>query len=198
MTSHPRSPRFWALLAVFQLVFGLVVFATTRSYYLSRPAAPNPAAAEVLKSLPVWPVPEAGMGTGAVQPPATPAPLASTDPAEISRQADESFNSQQYDRAAVLYAQLLSLDPKNVDVLNNLGLTLHYLGRSTEALQKLNEGVALDPAHQRSWLTLGFVNSQLGNTAEARKALNNASRMGGDEEIRQSAQKMLEGLAPAQ
>jgi Flp pilus assembly protein TadD len=97
-----------------------------------------------------------------------------------------------------LYRQLLTFDATNAEIYNNLGLTLHYLGSSEEALQKLNEGVALDPTHQRSWLTLGFVNSQLGNTEQARTALTNASQTGTDEEIHQSALKMLESLPKAQ
>ena len=44
-----------------------------------------------------------------------------------------------------MYSQLLAFDPKNVEVYNNLGITLHYLGRSAEAVQRLNEGLALDP-----------------------------------------------------
>jgi Flp pilus assembly protein TadD len=96
--------------------------------------------------------------------------------------------------AADLYARLLALNPKNVDILNELGLTLHYTGRSAEALQRLNEGVALNPAHQRIRLTLGFVNSQLGNFQEARAALTAATQLGTDQSIRQSALDMLKNL----
>ena len=51
--------------------------------------------------------------------------------------------------------------------------SIHYtkLYESGEALSRLDEGVAADPGNQRIWLTLGFVNSQLGNIDEARKAL---------------------------
>ena len=93
-----------------------------------------------------------------------------------------------------MYERLLAFGPNNADVLNNLGLTLHYLGRSSEALGRLNEGVALDPGNQRIWLTLGFVNSQLGNVDEARAALSTATQVGTDESIRESARKMLDGL----
>jgi Flp pilus assembly protein TadD len=116
------------------------------------------------------------------------------DAALISRQADEAFASKQYNRAAELYGQLLALSPNNVTAYNNLGITLHYLGRSAEALRKLNEGVTVDPTYQRLWLTLGFVNSQLGNTEQARIALTSAAQMGADNEVGQSASKMLEDL----
>jgi tetratricopeptide (TPR) repeat protein len=193
VTAINRDARFWISVAIFQAAFGLAVFAITRNYYVSRPAAVDAAAVAKPGSLPLWPGTVAGtdaLPTGAPMPPTS----TSTDPAEISRQADEAFSASQYDRAAALYEQLLTFDAKNVETYNNLGITLHYLGRSAEALQKLNAGLALDPTHQRSWLTLGYVSSQVGNTEQARKALNNAAQMGTDEEIRQSAQKMLEGL----
>jgi Flp pilus assembly protein TadD len=82
----------------------------------------------------------------------------------------------------------------NVNTYNNLGITLFYLGRSDDALRRLNEGIALDPSYQRIWLTLGFVNGQLGNFREARTALNRAVGMGADNEIGQSAMQMLDGL----
>jgi len=89
---------------------------------------------------------------------------------------------------------LLAFNPDDGEIHNNLGLTLHYLGRSTEALDRLEEGAAVDPQNQRIWLTLGYVNSALGNTGQAREALTNAIQTGSDESIRQSAKKMLEAL----
>ncbi len=78
-----------------------------------------------------------------------------------------------------------------MELYNNLGLTLHYLGRSDEALQKLKAGLAIDPSHQRTWLTTGFVNLRLGHEGEARAALTKARDLGNDPQIRESAEKML-------
>jgi Flp pilus assembly protein TadD len=104
------------------------------------------------------------------------------------------FANRQYGKAAQLYEQLLAFQPNDADIYNNLGLTLHYIGESTEALRRLNEGVAVDPQYQRIWLTLGFVNSQLGNIEQARAALTTATQIGTDETVRQSAKNMLEDL----
>jgi len=191
-----RDARFWIAVTIFQVVFGLAVFAITRHYYLPDLDDLKTGVTPKRESFPLWPGPVAGadrQSPGSSMPP----PSMSTDPVEISRQADEFFSAQQYDRAVALYRQLLTFDATNAEIYNNLGLTLHYLGNSEEALQKLNEGVAVDPTHQRSWLTLGFVNSQLGNTEQARTALTKASQAGTDEEIRQSALKMLESLPKA-
>jgi tetratricopeptide (TPR) repeat protein len=118
----------------------------------------------------------------------------SDDPLEIEMQADELFGKKQYERAAELYEKLLEIGPKNVNTYNNLGITLHYIGRSADALQMLNEGIAVDPTYQRIWLTLGFVNSQMGNNELARSALTNAVQIGTDEGISNSAKNMLESL----
>jgi tetratricopeptide (TPR) repeat protein len=187
------SPRFWIAMAAFQVVFGLAVFAITRQYYIHD--SDNVGADQTVNRQPsvVWPDRSTETNPAQFRSPTFSQP-AIEDPLEISRQADEFFANMQYDRAADLYERLLVFGPNNVDTYNNLGITLHYLGRSTEALRRLNEGVAVDPTYQRIWLTLGFVNAQLGNTEQARTALATAMQMGADNSVGQSAAKMLENL----
>ncbi len=188
-----RNSKFWISLAVFQVFFGFAVFAITRDYYQQKPVPVRAHASTISPSARPW----AGITQSDISRVA-PDMLGGTstdDPAEISRQANEFFARRQYQQAAAAYQRLLALDPTNVEVHNNLGLTLHYLGRSDEALRRLNDGVALDSNHQRIWLTLGYVNSQLGNVEQARAALTKATEIGGDESIRQSAQRLLEELA---
>jgi tetratricopeptide (TPR) repeat protein len=188
-----RDTKFWFLMAVFQVFFGLAVFAITRDYYFQESDNVGTHPPTVDQSGPAWSagITETGIARLAPSVFGEPAPQ---DPGEISRQANDFFVNRQYKSAAVMYERLLTFDPKNVETLNNLGLTLHYLGRSDEALGKLDEGVAAGPENQRIWLTLGYVNSQLGNTEQARTALTNATQTGADETIRQSAMKMLESL----
>lgn len=187
------NTKFWISFAVFQVVFGLAVFAITRDYYIQDVDNVSAHPSTVGQSAPLWPngITEtqiARLGSPALSEPTI------QNPFEISRRANEYFANRQYDRAADMYEQLLVFSPNDAEIYNNLGLTLHYLGRSTEALSKLNEGVAVDPEHQRIWLTLGYVNSQVGNIEQARTALTTAARIGTDESIRQSATRMLEGL----
>ncbi len=187
------NAKFWIWLAAFQVFFGLAVFAITRDHYIqathtvsARPATQNQPA-------PVWSDDITETDIARLTAPA-PSLTAFQNPAELLRQAEESFGNAQYDRAADLYEKLLAINPNDAEIYNNLGLTLHYLGRSTEALSRLNEGIAVDADHQRTWLTLGYVNSQLGNIEQARTALNTAAQVGNDDSIRQSATKMLEEL----
>lgn len=188
-----RDTKFWAKMAVFQVLFGLAVFAITRDYYEQGVDAARGHASTMNPATPVWPnsITESNIARLSGSTLAEPA---LQNPADISRRADEFFSQKQYGEAAELYERLLAFGGNNAEVHNNLGITLHYLGRSAEALDKLNDGVAIDPNNQRIWLTLGFVNAQLGNTEQARTALTAATQIGDDESIRQSALSMLENL----
>lgn len=188
-----RNSKFWLLMAVFQVAFGLAVFAITRDYYTQDTETITAHAVPATQSTPAWQntvVANEIARMGSLDP----SQFSLQDPVEISRQADVFFTNRQYEQAAKMYERLLSFSPNNAEIHNNLGLTLHYLGRSDEALARLREGVAVDPENQRIWLTTGYVNSELGNTDLARSALTNATLIGDDESIRQSAHSMLERL----
>jgi len=187
------NTKFWVSAVVFQVAFGLAVFAITREYYIQDADSVSPRPAAIGQSAPVWPNVITATEIARLSLPTLSEPNLQ-DPNEISRRAGEFFTNRQYDRAADLYEQLLAIRPNDAESYNNLGITLHYLGRSEEALRRLNEGVAVGPEHQRIWLTLGFVNSQLGNIDQARTALTTAAQIGSDDSIRQSAMSMLEEL----
>ena len=188
-----RDSKFWVSMAVFQILFALVVFAITREYYTTNVSPLISPSTTTSQSPPAWPNNISQAEIDRLSLPAF-GDLVPQDPVEIYRQANEFFANKQYDKAAEYYERLLEFSPNDAEIHNNLGITLHYLGRSSEALERLNKGIAIDPDHQRSWLTLGYVNSQLGNTEQARAALTNAAQIGTSESIRQSALKMLENL----
>ena len=188
-----RDKKFWTLLLVFQVFFGLAVFAVTREYYMPEEASPRGHTLTAAPAVSAW---SRGMTATDVTRLTSPGLVdtAPSDPAEIYRRAEEFFVARQYAEAAQLYEQLLPFSPNDAEIYNNLGLTLFYLGRSDEALARLDEGVAKDPGHQRIWLTLGYVNSQLGNIEEAREALMKAAETGGNASIREAAMEMLAEL----
>jgi Flp pilus assembly protein TadD len=173
-----------------QIVTGVVVFTITRAYYLDKTGS-NPVALsdqqagtadlttdELILSL------EEELR---VQP-------ASNNPAQINQQANEAFQQQNFERAAALYQRLVELSPEDASAYNNLGLTLHYLGRSDDALQILKMGSELQPSFQRIWLTLGFVNKGIGQNVAARQAFEQAIALGADTDPGRSAQEMLQEL----
>ena len=188
-----RDKKFWTLLLVFQVFFGLAVFAVTREYYMPEESLPRGHTFTAAPAASGW---SRGMTATDVARLTSPGLVetAPSDPAEIYQRAEAFFVGGQYAQAAQLYEQLLPFSPDDAEIYNNLGLTLFYLGRTDEALARLNEGVAKDPEHQRIWLTLGYVNARLGNIEEAREALTRATETGGNASIREAAMEMLAEL----
>ena len=188
-----RNAKFWTLMTVFQVAFGLAVFAITRQYYIHDQDKVSANVSVAAQPAPEWPERDTEselerlISTYPGQP-------VIEDPAVVLHRADEFYTNGQYDKAADLYQQLLATGSNDVNTYNNLGITLYNLGRSDEALRILNEGVAVDSSYQRIWLTLGFVNSQVGNTGQARLALTTAVQMGADTEVGRSAQEILGNL----
>jgi tetratricopeptide (TPR) repeat protein len=188
-----RSARFWSLMVVFQVAFGLTVFGLTRHHYVGGPSETGAAKATVPHTQMAWPDStgpddlEKLMST-------FPGQVAVQDPEQTMVRADELFVSGNYVQAGEMYQRIVSAGYRDVNLYNNLGLTLHYLGRSNEALQRLNEGIALDSSYQRIWLTLGYVSSQVGRIDDARLALTTAVEMDPDSDIGRSAAGMLQGL----
>jgi tetratricopeptide (TPR) repeat protein len=191
-----RGARFWMLLAGFQIVFGLVVFGITRQYYLEQGrsvAARTGGAPHAMPSLPA----ASGEDDLARLISAVPGPggaAVARNPDELTRLGDQLFSQGRYPAAADHYAAALEAGDTDVNTYNSLGLTLHYLGRSGEAVQVLNEGVALDDGYQRIWLTLGFVHGQLGQADLARQALETAVQLDPQSDVGRSATDMLQQL----
>ena len=188
-----RNTNFWILMVLFQAAFGLAIFAATRQYYVHDAQKATTHEMMTEQASAAWPERKPDTGLDQLISTYSGQPI-SQDPLVTLSQADEFFSNGQYGKAAELYEQLLASGSGDANTYNNLGLTLHYLGRSEEALLVLNEGVALDSSYQRIWLTLGYVNSQLGNAAQARTALTTAVQMGVDSDVGQSAMKMLDAL----
>lgn len=189
-----QNAKFWIGLAIFQVVFGATVFALTRDFYMEGSGGASQRA--VLKSpssrgvSQMFEREDLRVFDGVISAPQS----TSQDPVEISRLANTYFSDGNYDKAAQQYERLLSFNPSNADVHNNLGISLHYIGRSLDALQILDEGITVEPTNQRVWLTLGFVNKSLGNVGEAKVALTNAMEMNPQNEIGKSATAMLTEL----
>lgn len=189
----PKSKQFWLGMIVFQLAYGAVIFAATRAYY-ERDAQPPTSAISPLAGLAAAPDGWRPAVSREVLTSLTTDEVMPDDPVAIFTLAEQHFANKSYAQAAKYYRRLLDFDPGNADIRNNLGLTLQYSGRSTEALTVLGENVAQNPEHQRSWLTLGFVNSQLGDIPAARQALEMAISIDAASDVGRSAQRMLDAL----
>jgi tetratricopeptide (TPR) repeat protein len=174
----------WVAVIAMQTLFGASVFILTKAHY-SRLAASPPDTA-------------AAAAVGATARPTAPAiPAASfvsNDPALLRNQAAQQFQNQDYAGAVASYERLIALEPDDADLLNNLGLVLHYVNRSEDAIDRLQQALALNDRHQRSWLTLGFVRKDLGQTKTARAAFERVLQIDNQSTMATEARRMLDSL----
>ncbi|MDH5621875.1 MAG: tetratricopeptide repeat protein [Gammaproteobacteria bacterium] len=192
---HPK-PRdqgpTWLQTLALMAITGVIVFAFTREMYLGDADRELVAGSDI--AVPSAASPDQLVVNTAMLESLLSIDSQQKDPATMSLLANQYFDNRRYEEAADLYGQLSVLDPANVDLLNNLGLTLQYINRSEEALEVLTRGSKLDPNNQRIWLTLGFVNQSIGNTDAARSALQTAAHIDPDSDVGISASKMLSEL----
>jgi tetratricopeptide (TPR) repeat protein len=191
-TTLAKGPTWLQTLALL-FVFGLIVFAVTRQMYIGDAQTASATGSDTVAPSAMPQGDRFEIDTALVE------SLLSfdskkQDPATMSLAADQYFANRQYAEAADLYAQLSALDPGTVEIQNNLGLTLHYINQSEEALAVLKKGSALNPDHQRIWLTLGYVNKELGNLDEAKLSLETAEQIDPDSDVGRSAARMLSEL----
>jgi tetratricopeptide (TPR) repeat protein len=164
------SPLQWVIFAVGLLFYGFVVFALTREYYLYHAKLP---------------------ATAATSAPGT-AITAATSSEALQQHAEQLFSQQRYADAVPLYRQLLARHPDAAETYNDLGLAQLYSGDKPGALSSLQTAVAQRPQVQRLWLTLGFIQLQMGNTAEAKTALERARALNSETDVGKEATRLLE------
>jgi len=182
----------WLLTLALVVLTGVIVFAFTREMYVGNTEKVSVAGGNM--AVPSAASPDQLVVNTAMLESLLSIDSQQKDPATMSLLANQYFDNRQYEEAADLYGQLSALDPTNVDLLNNLGLTLQYINRSEEALEVLTRGANLDPNNQRIWLTLGFVNKSTGDADAARSALQAAERIDPGSDVGKSATKMLAEL----
>lgn len=124
-------------------------------------------------------------------PPVPAAPRIETA-ATLDALAQGHLAARRYGEAARTYRRMLELEPGNASIHNELGLVLHYDGKSAEALAALRKATALDPKLQRAWLSLGFVLKSTGKDAQAREALTKTIALGPSTAQGREAREMLD------
>jgi tetratricopeptide (TPR) repeat protein len=114
------------------------------------------------------------------------------DNAEASAQlGDLYFENKRFQKAIPRYEKAISLNPKDVDSHNDLGLARYYSGQTDKAIEILKRGTEVGPSYQRIWLTYGFIMTNAGNLPEAEKALKKAIEIDPKSGIGAEAQRIL-------
>jgi tetratricopeptide (TPR) repeat protein len=87
----------------------------------------------------------------------TAASSAATDPAPRIELANLYFDAEHYPEAIRWYEQALQLDPKNVSVSTDLGVSYYYTNQPDRALAQFDRSLAVDPSHTKTLLNQGIV-----------------------------------------
>jgi tetratricopeptide (TPR) repeat protein len=115
----------------------------------------------------------------------------SDNPVALASIGDEYFETKRYAMAIKVYEKVLELNPEDVDTYNDIGLALHFLGRSEEAIMKLKKGTEIDPSFQRVWLSLSFVLISTGKTEEARGVVEKTLEIDPESGMGEEARKFI-------
>ena len=111
---------------------------------------------------------------------------------------DTYFDLKRFDLAVKYYKMASDVEPENVKVYNDIGLSLHYMGNSPEGLKYIDEGIKKNPYNQRIWLTKGFVLAYgLGDLNAAGEAWEKARAIDPESSIGKAASDYLVQIAQA-
>jgi tetratricopeptide (TPR) repeat protein len=73
------------------------------------------------------------------------------------------MDNRNYPMAAICYRKALELDDSDPGVLVDLGVCLHAVGNSDEAIQMIERAIALDSTHMIAHFNLGVIYRDLNN-----------------------------------
>jgi tetratricopeptide (TPR) repeat protein len=115
--------------------------------------------------------------------------------AKYTREGNEFYRVQQYDKAAASYQKAIDADPGQLAAKFNLANTLHKQGKEDEAIQLFSDVAAsADEAalKGRAYYNKGAILSQQKKLEESIEAYKNALRQDpADKEARENLQKAL-------
>jgi tetratricopeptide (TPR) repeat protein len=101
----------------------------------------------------------------------------STNTKQIFSQGNKCLDRGAYAEAVELYAQVVEIDPRNVQALHNLASALEKLGRLAEAEGHLRQAVAMNPNFAEAHCNLGIVLRRKGEISESEVWLRQAVKL---------------------
>lgn len=88
------------------------------------------------------------------------------------QRARNAITTQNLEGASHEYAEILKLDPRNVEAYTGLGVTLYGMGKPKEAVAALQSALQLDASQITAQVFLALSNAALGHCEEAIPILN--------------------------
>lgn len=92
-------------------------------------------------------------------------------------QALDLIKSGRYAEAKSLFEEVLLDDPRNPDVLYNLGMCFTDMGQPDKATRVLTKSIEYNPKHSNSYVAMGYAHMSNGNPGEAEHCFQEALRL---------------------
>jgi tetratricopeptide (TPR) repeat protein len=150
--------------AVSGIFFGLIagwIIGSQQAAMSSRPPAAPPAAQSAPPSAPSGSVPgtppPAILDESKVQALRTVADKDSTNAVARAQLGNLYYDAGRYTDAIKWYADSLAINPKDVDVSTDLGVSYYYSNQPDLAVKQLEHSLQLDPKHTKTLLNMGVV-----------------------------------------
>jgi tetratricopeptide (TPR) repeat protein len=80
-----------------------------------------------------------------------------TNPKPRVELANLYFDAQEFDDAITWYEAALALNPNDVNVSTDLGVSYYYTNNPDKALEQLDRSLKIDPRHAKTLLNVGIV-----------------------------------------
>jgi tetratricopeptide (TPR) repeat protein len=108
------------------------------------------------------------------------------------------FDAEKYGDAIKWYGEALALEPKDVNVSTDLGVSYYYSNQPDKALEQFNHSLSLDPKHGKTLLNVGIVKAFGKQDLDgAAKAWQEVIRNAPDSPEGQAAKRALDSLQSA-
>ncbi|HEV3063349.1 MAG TPA: tetratricopeptide repeat protein [Vicinamibacterales bacterium] len=108
------------------------------------------------------------------------------------------FDAERYDDAIKWYAEAATLQPNDVNVSTDLGVSFYYTNQPDKALAQFERSLAIDPKHAKTLLNVGIVRAFGKQDLEgASKAWQEVLRLAPDSPEAQAAKRALDSLKSA-
>jgi tetratricopeptide (TPR) repeat protein len=150
--------------AVSGIFFGLIagwIIGSQQAAMSSRPPTAPPAAQSAPPSAPSGSVPgtppPAILDESKVQALRTVADKDSTNAVARAQLGNLYYDAGRYTDAIKWYADSLAINPKDVDVSTDLGVSYYYNNQTDHALAQLEKSLSLNPSHTKTLLNIGVV-----------------------------------------
>lgn len=108
------------------------------------------------------------------------------------------FDAERFADAIKWYEAALKVDPRNPNASTDLGIAYYYTNQTDRALAQFDKSLAIDPAHTKTLLNMGFVRAFGKQDLEgAAKAWQRVIEIAPDSPEGQRARQSLEALRKA-